>query len=200
MKQVVRITNNFQLSIFNFQASINLPIFNYLLLYYWLFNGNCKLKIKNSWRSQGGFTLIEMVMAIGLMGVLAAFSYPVFGNLFTRSDLDSARSTLVQAIRRAEVNAQSQDGDSIAGGTQYWGVDVQSGTITVFRTASDFTNRVSSDDVTYSYASTVTINPHTDILFNRVTGYPASVASFTLTIADGTNGSVSVNGKGMVSY
>ena len=45
-------------------------------------------------RSRTGFTLIEIVMVIALLGILAAFSMPKFQNMSQAAKIASAKSTL----------------------------------------------------------------------------------------------------------
>ncbi|MEO1131486.1 MAG: prepilin-type N-terminal cleavage/methylation domain-containing protein [Cyanobacteria bacterium J06639_1] len=67
-------------------------------------------------RASEGFTLLEMLSAIAILGIAAAISIPAGARLFQRFELDAAQSELLQAMRTAQVNAQRY--------SERWGVDV----------------------------------------------------------------------------
>ena len=151
-------------------------------------------------KKQQGFTLIEMVLTIGIIALLAAFSIPVYGNLFTRNDLDDAKMIVVQALRRAELSAQAEDGANINSTTAnpLWGVDIQNGNVTVFR-GQTYAGRVQSDDEVYPIGNTVTVTSSpVDIFFSPETGFStsASTVSATLTVSSGESRTISVSPNG----
>jgi len=56
-------------------------------------------------RRQRGFTLIEMMTAIGVLGVLTAVAVPSFTNMINRNRLASESNDLLAAIRYARTEA-----------------------------------------------------------------------------------------------
>ena len=57
-------------------------------------------------RQQGGFTLIELIMVIVILGILAAFALPRFANL-SGSARFAAINGLLAAVRSASAHAQA---------------------------------------------------------------------------------------------
>ena len=52
-------------------------------------------------RSRAGFTLIELIVAIVLMGVVAGFAMPQVGEMLSRGKINQAASVVVSALRES---------------------------------------------------------------------------------------------------
>ena len=52
-------------------------------------------------RSRAGFTLIELIVVIVLMGLLAGFAMPQVGEMLTRSKINHGASVVVSALRES---------------------------------------------------------------------------------------------------
>ena len=70
-----------------------------------------------------GFTLLEVLLVIVLMGVISGVGFPLFKNYQNNVDLDAAQDQVIQGVRRAQFLAQSgaQDSD--------WGYSVEYGVV-----------------------------------------------------------------------
>ncbi|MEK7583636.1 MAG: type II secretion system protein, partial [Patescibacteria group bacterium] len=86
-----------------------------------------------------GFTLIEVLLAVLLIGVLASAAVPAFQSFQQRSDLAVAIDAVAQRYRRAQALSRAVSGDSP------WGVHVATGSVIVFRGIS-FAGRNASYD------------------------------------------------------
>jgi len=132
---------------------------------------------------------------LGLISVLAGIGLPVFSRSQTKNDLDTAVETWVESLRRAEILSQANDGDST------WGVHLAVGSVTVFKGAS-FAARDSNYDEIFSLSTAITVSGVTDVVMAKVSGYPNTTGSTTLT--SNTNvvdtASILINSRGMVSW
>lgn len=58
-------------------------------------------------RKRRGFTLMEIVLVVGVMATIFAFSLPVYESLKTKNDLNITVNTVAQALRRAQSISRS---------------------------------------------------------------------------------------------
>lgn len=141
-----------------------------------------------------GFSLIEMLLSVTIIGVLAGLSLPIYGSFQNRNDLDITAESTANALRRAQTYARGSKDDS------QWGVEVQSTAITLFKGTS-FASRDTTYDETITVASTVGVSGSlTEVLFSKLSGAPSTTGDITLTAITNDVRTVSINAKGMVSY
>ncbi|MEY4744550.1 MAG: hypothetical protein RL272_495 [Candidatus Parcubacteria bacterium] len=141
-----------------------------------------------------GFTLLEVLLTVSIIGILAGASLPIYQRFQVRNDLDVAAMTAVQSLRRAQTYSQAVAGDSP------WGVSVQSGAIVLFK-GSSYAARDPAFDESFGMPSSVSASGATDVTFSAFTGLPQTTGTLTLTAAAvGEARTVTVNGKGMVDY
>ena len=102
---------------------------------------------------KNGFTLIEILLSIMLIGILSAMSVPLYQSFQNASNLNIARDTVVQALRQAQTYAYSGKEDGAwgfhLGQFQFWpnvssieGVD-----IIIFKGTSYETRDTNFDEV-----------------------------------------------------
>lgn len=53
-------------------------------------------------KMQSGFTLVELMITIGILAILAAIAYPSYQNFIIRGRMEAARSDMVDSIRNME--------------------------------------------------------------------------------------------------
>ena len=140
-----------------------------------------------------GFSLIEVLLSVGIISILAGLSLPVYMSFQNRNDLDIAATSLASALRRAQVYTRGGHGDS------QWGVSVQSGQITLFK-GSSYVSRDTSYDEINTMPTSITLSGDGEVVFTKLTGTPDSATSTTLTSINNDTRTVAINAKGMVSY
>jgi len=159
------------------------------------YNGNAfrELKKRIGLKTGVGFTLIEVMLAVVLVGLLAGIGMPVYYSLQTRNDLDIAAAAVSQNLRRAQVLSQSVDGD------RSWGVRIDPGNVIVFQ-GSSFASRDQSFDETFSIAENIVISGPNEIVFSKLAGLPQSTGNIMLTSSANESKTITINAKGTVSY
>jgi len=143
--------------------------------------------------ADGGFTLVEMLLSITIIGMLSAMGVPLYASFVQRNDLDLAAQTVAGTLRRAEAYARAQNSDSA------WSVEVQSTTVTLFL-GTNFAGRNTNFDETYSLPGSVTPSGLGEVQFSKFSATPNTTGSITLTSTTNDTRTVTVNAKGMVDY
>lgn len=138
------------------------------------------------------FSLLEVLLSIGLMGGLIALSFPVLLSFEYRNDLIASRNYVASAIRIAQLNSQAVVQDT------QWGVKVNPGLITVF-SGPTFAGRNVAYDQTYPINTTIGISGVTEIVFNKLGGETSNTGTLNLS-KEGNSFSLNINAKGNISY
>ncbi|KRT67513.1 MAG: hypothetical protein XU08_C0002G0058 [candidate division WWE3 bacterium CSP1-7] len=142
---------------------------------------------------RGGFSLLEVLLSVTLIGVIGAFGAPLYLRLQVKNDLDLAAVSVAQSWRRAQVLTQVVEGDSV------WGVRVQSGGITLFKGAS-YAARDSSYDEVFAMPTAISPSGLLETTFSKVFGRAQTTGTMTLTSLNGEAHALTINAYGMVQY
>ena len=137
--------------------------------------------------------MIEMLLSVAIISLIAGMGIPVYRTFQVRNDLDVATNTLAQSLRRAQILAQSMEGDSP------WGVALSTGSITLFR-GSSYASRNTDYDEVFSMPENITISGDSEYTFQKFTGDPTEDGSTDLTSVDQETRTLNLNEKGTVDY
>ncbi len=118
-----------------------------------------------------GFALIEMILVIGIMGVVGGMAIPLYRDYQIRNDLNLATEQVTQGLARARLLAQSGQDDS------GWGFYVPAG---VLYKGDSYIGRDSSYDETYPMPSTIMAAGLSEVSYARLAGTPSGTGSITL--------------------
>ncbi len=119
-----------------------------------------------------GFSLVEILLALTIVGILAITAVPVFRTLLAENDLAVSQMLLSQAARLAQANARAVAFDND------WGMRAVKGSAVVFK-GNDFASRDTTEDTTFVLPSAIKF-PETSIIFSKFTAIPSQSASLTL--------------------
>jgi prepilin-type N-terminal cleavage/methylation domain-containing protein len=140
-----------------------------------------------------GYTLLEIMLVVAIIGGIGAFSIPVYQASIARADIRTVTAHTAQSARRAQLLAQASDGDS------QWGFSVQSGSLTVFRGAT-FASRDSTFDEVYTYSTSIVPSGVSEVVYSKVFGLPSTTGTVTFTSPTGEIKTVTINAKGTITY
>ena len=146
-----------------------------------------------SFQTRAGFTLIEVMLSIAIIGLLLALGTPMFLSYIKRNDLAVSTNILVHDLYRAQ--NQSRD---ITNSDQ-WGVYVQNGNITLFH-GTNYATRITIDDQTYDLPPSIIVSGTAEYMYSKLTGLPQNTGSTTLTSNNGDSKTVTLNSKGMIEH
>lgn len=140
-----------------------------------------------------GFTLLELILTLSIVGALMALAIPVYQSFQVKNDLDIAAQAMTQSFRRAELLAQAVSGDI------HWGVKIESGNIILFKGMS-FATRDPNYDEAFEVPTSITPSGVSEVVFSKFSGLPQTTGGATLTTATNETRTITINAKGMVAY
>jgi prepilin-type N-terminal cleavage/methylation domain-containing protein len=140
-----------------------------------------------------GFTLIEVLLSVTLLGMLVGISLPVYETFVRRNDLDLTTQSIASMLRRAETYARAVSTDTA------WSVEIQPTAVTLFQGTS-FATRNTAFDETVGVPDSVTSGGLAEVQFAKLSAAPNTTGSITLTSTASSTRTVTINSKGMVDY
>ena len=139
-----------------------------------------------------GFTLVEILVVIAIIGLLVSISTVGFSTFRSHENLKIGQSGVLEGVRRAQSSARDGKGDSA------WGVNLTNNSITVFKGIS-YSGRDTAFDQPLSMPGGVVLSGITEIVFSKLTGNTSNTGTITLTNKYGTS-NIEINAKGTLSY
>ena len=123
---------------------------------------------------KNGFTLIEVLIVIGIAAVIFTFSAPYAMNFYRSNLLNDAQSNVIDALQRARHYALLQKNDS------NFGVHIATSTYTLFQGTTYVPSNINNE--VFPLVNGLTFSTSTDIIFSKLTGSltdPATMAGTT---------------------
>ncbi len=142
---------------------------------------------------KNGFTIIELLLTVAAMAILAGFSFSMYRSLQGGNDLTNIQNIFVQTMRRAQILAQANEGDSD------WGVSLQNGSLILFE-GSSYATRTAGKDEIFDIPASITYSGVTEIVFEKFSGQPLFTGITTFISPYGESRSVTLNENGMLEY
>lgn len=118
---------------------------------------------------KSGFTLIEILLSIVMIGILSMISVPIYQSFQDKNNLNIATQTIVQALRQTQTYAYSGKEDSD------WGVHIgainpEAQESCIIFKGSDYDNRDQNFDELIDLPKNITHSANQDIIFTKFTG------------------------------
>jgi prepilin-type N-terminal cleavage/methylation domain-containing protein len=114
---------------------------------------------------QSGFTLLEVLLTITLMGIIFTFTIPFYQSFRVNNNLDVSANVLAQSLYRAQIFSQAVAGDAP------WGIRIQANSIVLFQ-GTDYANRDTSLDEIYELPTGIILTGLSEIVFAKLSGTP----------------------------
>jgi prepilin-type N-terminal cleavage/methylation domain-containing protein len=140
-----------------------------------------------------GFTLLEVLLCVAIIGLLTGLSVPVYETFVRRNDLDLTTQGIVMMLERAETYARAVNGDAA------WSVEVQSSQVTLFQ-GTTFASRNTAYDEILPIPVSMTRSGLSEVQFSKFSALPNATGTITLTSTTNDTRTITINAKGMVDY
>ena len=138
---------------------------------------------------QRGFTLIELILIVALMGILGALSSPFLSRFIAQNYLEDTTNKFVRTLRKAQNYSLSGKQSST------WGVHYADRELILFK--GSFYGEDHSFDETFDIPSTISVSDWSDIAFSKIRGQPSTNLTVILS-SNIKSKTVVVNAEGMV--
>jgi len=143
-----------------------------------------------------GFTILEVLLVIGIIVLLVAATVPALGGWAARSQLNNFPLQAIDSLRRAEARATSGSGNNDHG------VHFESGQFVLFEGSTY--SAIDPDNQTVSLPANMTISAISltgggaDVIFEKPTGETTTDGTITFEYTpNGTTVTISVNELGL---
>lgn len=158
-------------------------------------------KEKNCFLS--GFTLIEILISMGILVLIAGFSFAYLGGFQHKSNTDAAVQKIVSFTREAQMRAKSGQ-DGMAWGVHWENPLAGDDFYSLFRDTYSATSTIETIKLPKSVQFITPADGNSvEIIFQRITGNPTT-ATTTITVASKVNASIletiTINSLGRISY
>ena len=150
-----------------------------------------KIHPSSIFKAKSGFTLLEVLLSISIIGMIGAIGAPLLISEQSRNELEIAADHMVQSLRRAQTLAQNQENDS------RWGVYAATSTITIF-SGDSYSSRDTDFDEDYPVPESVGFSGTNEYVFTKFFGQLTSAGTTTLSLASGDSRQVVINEMGVV--
>lgn len=141
--------------------------------------------------STPGFTLFEVLLVIGLLALLGVLSVPFYQTFHVQSQLDTASTEALQAVRTAQLNSMTGQNDI------EHGVHFEAGQFIVFEGPAYVPGSPNNFATTISPALSLTTSFGPDIIFAQRTGIPDQTGTITISSSNKSH-TLSINALGTV--
>ncbi|MEK7590808.1 MAG: type II secretion system protein, partial [Patescibacteria group bacterium] len=130
-----------------------------------------------------GFTLVEILLVLGIVSVVGGISVPLYREFQIRNDLNLAMEQTVQGLRRAQILSQAAQNDD------EWGFYVPAGTL--YKGRSYETRDVAYDEV-YPMPSNIGTTGLLEVSYAKTSGKANDTGTITLHAANDETRSIVV--------
>lgn len=155
----------------------------------------------NSTRLRAGFTLIETVVVMSLLGMIGGFTAFMSMDGYRSFSFRSDRDTLVSLLVRARSQSMSNvcQGALCDGGVPH-GVRVVSGEYTLFQGETYATRDVAFDQVLPSSYTTTIAGSLSEVVFRQLSGDVTVEGDIAISDEAGHTSTISINKEGRISW
>ncbi|OHA70374.1 MAG: hypothetical protein A3H01_00625 [Candidatus Wildermuthbacteria bacterium RIFCSPLOWO2_12_FULL_40_9] len=120
---------------------------------------------------RGGFTLVEILLVIGVFTALFYLVAPISLNFYKNQQLESVTQEIIQNLRKAQLKSVSVERDSS------FGVHFGGTTYTLFQ-GNSFSNRDSQYDEVFNIPQVIKMGGLEEVAFSKLNGIPSLIPAY----------------------
>ena len=149
--------------------------------------------------SSSGFSLIEVVVVLGILAVLASFALVISMESYRGSSFNDERSLLISMLQTARSQAMSGVciGSECTGGVPH-GVYITSNSLALFQGTSYNASDDNNEVVPFSNRA-ITLSGAQQVIFAEFTG-DATATTITLKDAAGRSATITIGSEGQILW
>lgn len=138
-----------------------------------------------------GLTVLEILIIISIIAILASLTLPLGLDFYRSQQLETQSQGILQTLRRAQLKAMSQEGDS------QFGVYITNDNYTLFKGNSYLARDAQYDEV-FDLPIIINTSGRREIVFSKLEGKPNVTGSIILTNGRDTV-TISINEVGRIN-
>ena len=145
---------------------------------------------------KNGFTLVEFLVVVAIIGIIAAVIVPSFSKFRNQQALQNSTNALISVLNEARTKTLASVNNT------YYGVHLQSDAAILFVGGAYALGAATNETVYYespvAMTSATLTGGGSDVKFDRLKGTTSQYGTITLALPDTTSHSVSVSATGTV--
>ena len=147
------------------------------------------------YKTKFAFTLIELLIVIAIFIVVVSFSFPLYGNLQTKTSLDAIEAELIQSLRFAKIKSKACV-DNFAYGVYF---ATSSNKIVIYQ-GNSYLTRNNENDIEKNYSSVLNFSTDfgNDINFSKTFALPNHYGIFTINDNNENQIQIKINSLGII--
>jgi len=140
-----------------------------------------------------GFTFTEVLLVIGILGIIVGLAIPFYQSFQVSSQLDNTTQEIVQTLRRAQAKAMASESFSA------FGVHLESQKFVLFKGDSYNPADPFNESVDLTGVLSISSGAGPDIVFSAVKGTTTDTGSITVGTSSGQSRIITINELGVIN-
>lgn len=146
-------------------------------------------------QKKAGFTLMEMLLVIALIGLLGAITIPFYQSMQINVQRQAVGNELIANLHRAKLKAIAAVDDNS------WGINIDENNQIIIFKGSNFEARDQNFDETITVPNNIIIEGAArQVIFNKFTGLPSATGTIVLRDTTGQSQNITITSQGTVDY
>lgn len=151
------------------------------------------INIKKPFSNKNGFTILELLLVVALIGLIAAVSAPMYLSLQSENTMSIAVTNIADILHKTQLHAQAID-SGIA-----WGVEINTSSVKIFK-GENFNTRDQNFDEDLVLDNNILLSGQSEIIFSPLTGWTNTTGTIYIEHIDGRKNQIDFNKKGVLNY